>query len=188
MKSGKVDVLAFIGTHNVAKSLQIQHPNVHRLRCVLGLDAKNTALILPDANLKVTVSECVLGSLSYNGQRCTAIKIIFVHEKIADEFVKQFCEAVDKLKMGLPWEKDVSITPLAEEEKPNYLKKIINDAIDKGAKIVNQRGGKIDRSFVSPTVLYPVNKDMIVYQEEQVKINLLKLVWTSSTNCKILRC
>jgi len=167
MKSGKVDILAFIGTHNAARSLQIAHPNVHRLRAVLGLDAKNTAVILPDANLKVTVSECVLGSLSYNGQRCTAIKIIFVHKSISDEFVKEFCVAVDKLKIGLPWDKDVAITPLAEEEKPGYLKKVINDALEKGAKIVNERGGIFDRSFVTPTVLYPVNEKMICYSEEQ---------------------
>jgi glyceraldehyde-3-phosphate dehydrogenase (NADP+) len=128
---------------------------------------KNTAVILPDANMKVTVNECVLGSLSYNGQRCTAIKIIFVHKSVADQFVKEFCNAVDKLKIGLPWDKDVSITPLAEEEKPNYLKKVIDDAIDKGAKIVNSTGGIFDRSFVSPTVLYPVNDKMICYNEEQ---------------------
>jgi len=167
MKTGLIDVLAFIGTHKAARSLQIDHPNVHRLRCVLGLDAKNTAVILPDANLKVTVQECILGSLSYNGQRCTAIKVIFIHKSIADEFVKQFCIAADKLKMGLPWEKDVAITPLGEEDKPKYLKKVIDDALNKGAKIVNERGGKFDRSFVSPTVLYPVKSDMICYSEEQ---------------------
>jgi len=117
--------------------------------------------------MKVTVNECLLGSLSYNGQRCTAIKIIFVHSSIADEFIENFCVAVDKLKMGLPWEKDVAITPLAEEDKPKYLKKVIDDALEKGAKIVNKRGGIFDRSFVTPTVLYPVNKDMICYSEEQ---------------------
>lgn len=167
MKTGKVDILAFIGTHKAARSLQIEHPNVHRLRVVLGLDAKNSAVILPDANLKVTIPECVLGSLSYNGQRCTALKIFFVHEKIADEFVKKFSEAVDNLKLGLPFEKDAQITPLAEEEKPKYLKEVVEDAVKKGAKIVNKKGGQQDRSFVFPTVLYPVTKEMKVYNEEQ---------------------
>lgn len=41
----------------------------------LGLDAKNPAIILPDADLDVAVKQCILGSLSYNGQRCTAIKV-----------------------------------------------------------------------------------------------------------------
>jgi glyceraldehyde-3-phosphate dehydrogenase (NADP+) len=47
MKSGFVDVFAFIGTSKVARLLQTTHPNPHRLRVVLGLDAKNSAVLLP---------------------------------------------------------------------------------------------------------------------------------------------
>jgi len=128
---------------------------------------KNSAVILPDANLKIAVTESVLGSLSYNGQRCTALKIFFVHESIAEEFVQKFSEAVDNLKLGLPFDKDTQITPLAEEEKPKYLKEVIEDSITKGAKITNKKGGQHDRSFFFPTVLYPVTKDMKIYNEEQ---------------------
>ncbi len=79
MASGKVDVLAFIGSSQVADALKKQHPQPHRLRCVLGLEAKNPAIVLPDADLDLAVRECVLGALSFNGQRCTALKILFVH-------------------------------------------------------------------------------------------------------------
>jgi len=135
-------------------------------RICLGLEAKNPAIILKSANLDVALKQCLLGSLSYNGQRCTAIKIIFVHESLINEFLDRFCKAVDALKMGLPWEKDVEITPLPEPGKPDYLKQLIQDALQKGAKIVNKRHG-IDRSFVAPTVLYPTKPDMRVYLEEQ---------------------
>jgi len=168
MTSGKLDCFAFIGTSKAADELQKAHPKPHRLRFCLGLEAKNPAIVLPDADLEVAVSECLLGTLSYNGQRCTALKILFVHEKIVDQFVKKFSEAVDNLKMGLPWEKDVKITPLPEAEKPTYLAELIKDATSKGAKIVNEkRGGKIDRTFVAPTVLFPVNNKMKIYHEEQ---------------------
>ncbi len=52
----------------------------------------------------MTVKECVLGSLSFNGQRCTALKILFVHDSIADVFLAKFAAAVDALKLGLPWD------------------------------------------------------------------------------------
>jgi acyl-CoA reductase-like NAD-dependent aldehyde dehydrogenase len=42
--------------------------------------------------------------------------------------LKRFSEAVDALRVGLPWLKDVAITPLAEPEKPKYLKELIDDA------------------------------------------------------------
>ena len=62
---------------------------------VLGLEAKNPAIILPDADLDLTIKECINGTLSYNGQRCTALKILFVHESIIDDFIAKFSEAVD---------------------------------------------------------------------------------------------
>eukprot|EP01113_Clastostelium_recurvatum_P001031 TRINITY_DN1043_c0_g1_i8.p1 TRINITY_DN1043_c0_g1~~TRINITY_DN1043_c0_g1_i8.p1 ORF type:complete len:534 (-),score=126.10 TRINITY_DN1043_c0_g1_i8:14-1615(-) len=167
MATGKIDVFAFIGTSSAADSLQKEHPKPHRLRVVLGLEAKNPAIVLPDANLEVAVRECLLGSLSFNGQRCTAIKIIFLHKDISEKFRARFIEEVDKLKMGLPWEAGVAITPLPEANKPNYLTELITDAEAKGAKIVNKRGGKQDRTFVAPTVLFPVDKTMRVYHEEQ---------------------
>jgi glyceraldehyde-3-phosphate dehydrogenase (NADP+) len=77
MRTGKIDVLAFIGTSKPADELKKAHPKPHRLRSVLGLEAKNPAIILPGADLDLAAVECFLGSLSFNGQRCSAIKIIF---------------------------------------------------------------------------------------------------------------
>ena len=89
MTSGRIDVLAFIGSAKVAAILKHQHPRPNRLRCVFGLEAKNAAVVLPDADLDLAVKECLLGATSYNGQRCTAIKIIFVHRSLADAFCQQ---------------------------------------------------------------------------------------------------
>lgn len=167
MKSGKVDILALIGNSKSAIALQDQHPNKNRLRLVLGLEAKNPAIILPDADLDLTIQECIAGTLSFNGQRCTALKIIYVHENIAAEFNKRFAEKVDALAFGNPWEKGVSLTPLPETEKPAYIQELIDDATSKGAKVINAKGGKHTDNFIFPAILFPINKDMRVYHEEQ---------------------
>ncbi len=112
MKSGKVAVLALIGNSKSAIALQDQHPNKNRLRLILGLEAKNPAIILPDADLDLAIQECVTGALSFNGQRCTALKILYVHESIATEFNKRFSDKVDALPFGNPWESGVLLTPL----------------------------------------------------------------------------
>ena len=103
--SGLLDCLGFIGTNAAADALQKAHPAPHKLRVCLGLDAKNPGIVLPSADLTIAVNECVLGSLSFNGQRCTALKILFVHDSIVDAFLPKFCAAVDALVMGLPWDK-----------------------------------------------------------------------------------
>ena len=167
METGKIDVFAFIGTNKGASDIKKLHPKPNRLRSVLGLDAKNPGIILPDADIDNAVSECVAGSLSYNGQRCTALKIIFVQEAIVGEFIKKFIDGVSKLKCGMPWEKDVKITPLPEPGKTAYLTELLNDAKLLGAYVMNTNGGEVNDTFFYPAVLYPVNAQMRVYSEEQ---------------------
>ncbi len=166
MKTGKIDVLALIGHSSSAISLQDLHPQKSRLRLVLGLEAKNPGIILKDADIDLTIKECISGTLSFNGQRCTALKILYVHEDIKDEFLDKFSKAVDELTLGLPWDNTL-LTPLPEPSKPKYITDLIDDAINKGAKIINKRGGEKQKNFVFPAVLYPVNKEMNVYKEEQ---------------------
>lgn len=167
MESGKVNVLAFIGSSKVANGLKKLHPKVNRLRAILSLDAKNAAIVTKNANIDVAVNECILGALSFNGQRCTALKLIFVQKEIATEFVEKLNAAVSALKPGLPWENGVKITPLPEEDKPDYLKACIEDAIAHGATVQNENGGYTEASFVFPAVVYPVNNQMKLYHEEQ---------------------
>jgi glyceraldehyde-3-phosphate dehydrogenase (NADP+) len=167
MESGKLDVFAFIGTNKGANDLKKLHPKPHRLKAILGLDAKNPAIVLPDADLKVAVSECITGSLSFNGQRCTALKILFVHRSIADEFIKRFNEEVKKLKCGMPWDAGVNLTSLPEPGKTDFLKGLVEDAKQHGANVMNEHGGEANETFFYPAILYPVNDKMRVYYEEQ---------------------
>ena len=167
MLTGKIDVLALIGHSNSANSLQNAHPKKNRLRIVLGLEAKNPAIVLSDANLDLAVKECIAGTLSFNGQRCTALKILYIHESIFDDFIDKFCKGVDSLLYGNPWDNNVMLTPLPEPDKPKYIKSLIDDALSKGASILNTKGGTISDNYIYPSVVYPVNKKMNLYHEEQ---------------------
>lgn len=167
MESGRLDVFAFIGTNKGANDLKKLHPKPHRLKAVLGLDAKNPAIVLPDADLDIAVSECITGSLSFNGQRCTALKILYVHRSIVDTFIQKFNEAIKKLKPGMPWDAGVNLTPLPEPGKTKFLTELVEDAKKHGAKIMNEHGGEVNETFFYPTVLYPVNDKMRIYYEEQ---------------------
>jgi glyceraldehyde-3-phosphate dehydrogenase (NADP+) len=128
VESGAIAALAFIGSSHTANDLKRRHPMPNRLRCILGLDAKNPAIVLEDADLDLAVAECVTGSLSFNGQRCTALKLLFVHRAVAEKFVGRLADAVDALPFGMPWEKGVRITPLP--------------ALDRVAKMQERRCGR----------------------------------------------
>lgn len=167
METGLVDIFAFIGSSKAADSLVKNHPQPHRLKNLLSLDAKNLAIVMPDADLDVAVKECLAGSTSYNGQRCTAIKLIMVHKSIADKFNEKFCAAVSGLSAGSPFGKN-NITPLASSTT-DYMKELTDDATSKGAKVLNkeQGGGHLDRTLFFPAVVYPVTKEMQLWHAEQ---------------------
>ena len=167
METGKIDVFAFIGTNKGANDLKKLHPKPHRLKSILGLDAKNPAIVLAHADLDNAVSECISGSLSFNGQRCTALKILFVHKSVVETFIEKFLVELKKLKPGMPWEPGVNLTPLPEPGKTDYLNGLVNNAKQHGARVLNDHGGEVLNSFFYPAVLYPVNEKMSVYHEEQ---------------------
>ncbi|MCX7958177.1 MAG: aldehyde dehydrogenase family protein, partial [Deltaproteobacteria bacterium] len=167
MKSGRIDVLAFIGSSRVADILKKSHSRPHRLRSVLGLEAKNAAIVLKNADLKIAVKESVLGALSFNGQRCTALKIFFVKNDIASEFLQMFSEEIKRLKIGMPYEDDVFITPFCELSQVEYFRSLVEDAVRNGAGVVNENGGISESTLFFPALLFPVTDKMRVYYEEQ---------------------
>ena len=167
MKSGNVDVLALIGSSRAADALKKEHPRPHRLRSILGLDAKNPALVMADADLDVAVREVVAGALSFNGQRCTALKLTFVHASIVDAFLEKLSQAVNALSIGLPWDQDVKLTPMPEFHKASSMQALVDDAVSKGARVVNAGGGSACETLYSPAVVYPVRPGMDLYTKEQ---------------------
>lgn len=183
MKTGHIDGLAFIGGSKAADDLIKQHPEPHRLKVFLQLEANNMAIYLEDlftdksgAGLENALVETITGTTSYNGQRCTALKLLYVPEKFGNMFTEIFVKKIESLPVGLPWQKFgdgkfSKITPLPNRKRVEYMKELIDDAVAKGAKIMNKDGGTIvggsDSTLMVPAVLYPVTADMRVYHEEQ---------------------
>ncbi|WP_125184915.1 aldehyde dehydrogenase family protein, partial [Leptospira meyeri] len=93
--------------------------------------------------------------------------ILFVHKDILDEFTKLYLEELTKWKAGMPWETNVNFTPLPEEGKTKWLKELLDDALTKGAKILNPGGGEINESFMFPAILSPISPNARLYHEEQ---------------------
>ncbi|MBE7175897.1 MAG: NADP-dependent glyceraldehyde-3-phosphate dehydrogenase [Mucilaginibacter polytrichastri] len=167
MQSGRINVFTLIGSSRVANELKKMHPKLNRLRAILSLDAKNAAIVTSNADLQTAVDEITLGALSFNGQRCTALKVIFAHRSIVDKLIAHLSESVARLKFGMPWEEKVNLTPLPEPGKPDQIKEYLDDAAANGARVMNENGGATHASFVFPAIVYPVNEKMKLYREEQ---------------------
>lgn len=182
MQSGEIDVLAFIWSNRVAKIIASQHPNIHALTQVLGMWAKNPMIITDTADIDAAVTSAIQWALSYNWQRCTAHKTLRVHKTIYDTFVAQFVDQVQKLTIWMPhtyytsanctWfhidEKIApAITPLPEPWKIQEMHKYIQDAVSKGATILNKDWWDFYHRLMVPAVLWWVEQGMLIDAEEQ---------------------
>jgi glyceraldehyde-3-phosphate dehydrogenase (NADP+) len=164
---GMIDMLAFIGSEGAAHAIMRHHPSPVSLHKVLGLGSKNAAILLPGADCDRAGAALVKGSLGFNGQRCTAEKLIFVHRSEADAFVDAFTARVEALQVGMPWDEGVAITPLPESGKTDWMRAYVDEAIDEGARVTNAGGGEVIGALMRPAVLFPVVSSMRIFHEEQ---------------------
>ncbi|MEO8703300.1 MAG: aldehyde dehydrogenase family protein [Kofleriaceae bacterium] len=163
-----IDVLAFIGSEGAANAILGSHPTPSFVHKILGLGAKNAAIVLPGARPDEVAARIAKGALGFNGQRCTAEKIVFVPATSeGDAVVAAIVERVNALQLGMPWDPNAAITPLPESSKLPAMWALLEDAVGKGAVVANPKGGTGYFSIMRPAVLDRVALGMKIYDEEQ---------------------
>ena len=158
--------LSFTGSTEVGKILLSQcSSTVKKVSMELGGHAPFIAF--EDAHIDQAILGAVQSKFRNTGQTCVCANRIFVHEKIYDEFVSKFTDAVSKIKVGNGLEEDTISGPLIDEYSLAKVKEHVEDAVNTGAKITI--GGKMHSlggNFYQPTILSNVtSKAKITYEE-----------------------
>ncbi|MCD2346904.1 NADP-dependent glyceraldehyde-3-phosphate dehydrogenase [Clostridium guangxiense] len=130
---------------------------------LMELGGKDAAIVLPDANLEEAAKNIVSGAYSYSGQRCTAVKRVLAVNSIADKLTELIADNVKKLKVGNP-EDGAKVTPLINDKAADFVQELIDDAIEKGAKLI--LGNKKEKNLMYPTLFDNVTTDMRLAWEE----------------------
>lgn len=161
INDSRVNLISFTGSSSVGK----------RLACICGmkklileLGGKCPALVLDDADLENAAKECVSGSFKLSGQRCDALSRIIIVDKIADKFLTLVKKELKGWKSGNPFDENVKIGPLINENAMTKVKELVDDAVKKGAKRVFS--GKGAGLFYPVTVLDNVTENMRIAWEE----------------------
>ena len=156
-----IAMISFTGSSAVGKRIA---SIANRIPLVLELGGMDPAIVLQDADLPRTAKEIVKGALSYNGQRCTAIKRVLVVKEVHDRLVSLILEEVKKLSIGLA-SQNTDITPLISSKSVENVKKLVDDAINNHhAKPLTDI--LFDKNLVYPIVLDNVSLDsMVAWQE-----------------------
>lgn len=136
----------------------------HNKRMTLELGGKSPLVVMPDANLEAAVPGAVQSIFMYQGQVCMGASRMYVHEDVFDAFVQKFAAVAGKLPMGDLRDPNTVIGPIISERQRNRVRSHIEDAREKGAKVVT--GGEWEGNRCQPTILTGVTPEMTVYAEE----------------------
>ena len=163
----EVDHLAFTGSTATGRELAAACGR-RLIGASMELGGKNPMIVRADADLDAAVTGAVQACFSNAGQICIGIERIFVHESRHDEFVAKFARAVAEVSLGAAYDFSVEMGSLTSAEQLEATRRHLDDAIDKGARIVAGGRARPDLGpfFHEPTVLVDVTPQMAVYAEE----------------------
>lgn len=165
----QVKAVSFVGSEPVAKYVY-QTAAAHGKRVQALAGAKNHSIVLPDADLDLTVRNITSAAFGSAGERCMAAAVVVAVGDVADELVERLKKAADDIKVGNGLEENVFLGPVIRESHKEKTLGYIKSGEESGAILV--RDGRLDAHvdesgyFVGATIFDHVNTDMKIWQEE----------------------
>lgn len=150
-----IDVVSFTGSVPVGQSIMRDCAEGVK-KVILELGGKTPMLLFPDADTEKAAAAVVQYAYAYQGQICTALSRLVVHESIKDEMIERILSGIRKLKPGYPGEDGVQIGPLFNRQCFERVEKYVEIGRRDGTLLCGGnriRGAKFDRGYYyEPTV------------------------------------
>src|SRR5216684_2428268 len=168
-KSPDIQKIAFTGSTQIGKLVAKNSLDTMK-RLTLELGGKSPNIILDDADLSTAIPMAINACYLNNGQACIAASRLIVPEDRLDEVKRLAKVAVEKIKMGDPKDKDVTLGPLASTKQYKRVQEYIKSGVEEGAELViggeGHPQGLEGGNFIKPTVFANVTREMRIAKEE----------------------
>jgi acyl-CoA reductase-like NAD-dependent aldehyde dehydrogenase len=130
------------------------------------LGGKDPMIVLDDADVQQAAHWGVWGAFFHSGQTCVSVERVYAVAAVYDAFVVAVVEETRRLRQGYSPDKQNpnDIGPLTFERQVGIIESHLEDALDKGARILV--GGKRDGLFLEPTVVVDVDHSMLLMRDE----------------------
>ncbi len=140
----------------------------HIKRVTLELGGSDPMIVCEDADLERAVAGAVAGRYYNSGQVCTAVKRLFVHEAVADEFTRRLVAAVKGLTLGNGLDPKTRMGPLNSATGLEKIAALVHETreTDTGTVIAGGNGPTRTGNFYEPTVVANVAEDSRLLTEE----------------------
>jgi len=162
-----IDLVWFTGSTKVGRSIY-ELAGKKFIKALLEMGGSNPAIIFDDVDMDSLIDNVTAKRFMFCGQTCDADKRIIVHENKYDEFIEKVEKKLSTFVIGDPEDSKTTMGPLVSIKQLNLLISQVDDAINKGAKVVY--GGKrpkgLKGAYYLPTILTDIKRNMKVWNEE----------------------
>jgi malonate-semialdehyde dehydrogenase (acetylating)/methylmalonate-semialdehyde dehydrogenase len=166
-----VKAVSFVGSTPIARYIYHRAAANGKRAQALG-GAKNHMVIMPDADMDLTVNALMGAAYGAAGERCMAISVaVPVGEETADRLLEKLAPRVRALKIGPSLDPDAEMGPLVTRQHRDKVKDYVDLGVQEGAElVVDGRGfnlqGYENGFFLGGCLFDRVTKDMRIYKEE----------------------
>ena len=161
LTNADIDVVTFTGGVSIGKYIAAKA--VYK-RQVLELGGNDPLVVMDDADVVKAADLAAGGSYKNSGQRCTAVKRIFVHEKVAADFTDALLAKTQAWSYGDPLDPTVDMGTVIDETAAQLFERRVSDAVAQGARLLH--GNVRDGASYSPTLIDRVRGEMEVVKQE----------------------
>ncbi|WP_054023848.1 CoA-acylating methylmalonate-semialdehyde dehydrogenase [Bacillus sp. FJAT-28004] len=169
LKHPNVQAISFVGSQPVAEYVYKTGTSYgKRVQALAG--AKNHSIVLPDADLNLTVKEIVSAAFGSAGERCMACAVVIAVGEVGDELVRRLSEAADNITIGNGLEEGTFLGPVIRKPHKERTIGYIESGETEGGLLV--RDGRKDAAvqsagyFVGPTIFDQVSCGMKIWKDE----------------------
>ncbi len=166
----KVRKIGFTGETETGRRVMAQAaPELKRITLELG--GSDPGIVCDDADLEQAAKAIAIGRFFNAGQACLAIKRVYVFDQVADQLIDKVAARAKKLKVAPGMDPSSQMGPMHTASGRETIEKQLNDAVDRGARVLagggRPKGEPFDKGFFfEPTVLTDVPDDARVWKEE----------------------
>lgn len=165
-----VQAISFVGSTPIAEYIYAcGSANGKRVQALGG--AKNHMVVMPDADLQLTVDALIGAAYGSAGERCMAISVVVAVGDVGDRLIAALAERTRSLKVKDGMDKDAEMGPVVSAAAKQRIEKLIGQGVEEGATLVvdgraYQVPGREDGFFVGGTLFDHVTPEMSIYKEE----------------------
>lgn len=170
IESQNVDGIAFTGSREVGLRGFREFTKTTTKPFISEMGGKNPTIVTKNADLEKAVNGVMNAAFGYGGQKCSACSRVYVQNEIADKFIEKLVEKTKKIKIGMPWEKDVFLGPVINSDAKSKFEDASNLAKTDGHVLT---GGSLIKTdlfengyFVQPTIVEKLPEEHKLMKEE----------------------